>query len=63
MLIKLHVDEEIYKEAQNTLQNLIWKKKKMYFEEKVKENTKSLKKKKLENLKAIRSAGQKINLY
>ena len=46
MLIKLHVDEEIYKEAQNTLQNLIWKKKKMYFEEKVKENTKSLKKKK-----------------
>ena len=34
----------------------------MYFEEKVKENTKSLKKKR-ENLKTIRSAGQKINLY
>ena len=44
MLIKLHVDEEIYKEAQNTLQNLIWKKKKRYFEEKLKENTKNLKK-------------------
>ena len=32
-LTKLHVDEEIYKEAQNIVQNLIWKKKKPYFEE------------------------------
>ena len=36
---KLHVDEEIYKEVQNTVQNLIRKKKKAYFEEKLKENT------------------------
>ena len=28
---KLHVDEEIYKEVQNTVQNLIRKKKKAYF--------------------------------
>ena len=35
---KLHVDEEIYKEARNTVQNLIRKKKKAYFEEKIKEN-------------------------
>ena len=36
---KLHVNEEIYKEVQNTVQNLIRKKKKAYFEEKLKENT------------------------
>ena len=40
---KLHVDEEIYKEARNTVQNLIRKKKKAYFEEKLKENTQILK--------------------
>ena len=38
-LKKLHVDEEIYEEAQNIVQNLIRKKKKAYFEEKLKENT------------------------
>ena len=35
----MHVDEEIYKEARNAVQNLIRKKKKSYFEEKLKENT------------------------
>ena len=43
-LTKLYVDEEIYKEAQNVVQNLIQKKKKAYSEEKLKENTKNLKK-------------------
>ena len=38
------VDEEIYKEAQNVVQSLIRKKKKAYFEEKLKENTKNPKK-------------------
>ena len=36
---KLHVDEEICKKTRNTVQNLIQKKKKTYFEEKLKENT------------------------
>ena len=40
----MHVDEEIYKEAPNTVQNLIRKKKKAYFEEKLKENTGNSKK-------------------
>ena len=40
----MHVDEEIYKEAQNTVQNLIGKNKKAYFEEKLKENTANPKK-------------------
>ena len=43
-LTKLHVDEEIYRETQNVVQNLIRKKKKAYFEEKLKENTKNPKK-------------------
>ena len=43
-LTKLHVDEEIYREAGNVVQNLIRKKKKAYFEEKLKENTKNSKK-------------------
>ena len=38
------VDEEIYKEAQNTAQNLVRKKKKAYFEEKLKENAANPKK-------------------
>ena len=42
-LTKLHVDEEIYKEARSVVQNLIRKKKKAYFEEKLNENTKSRK--------------------
>ena len=54
-LTKLHVDEEIYK----VVQNLIRRKKKAYFENKVKENTKNLKKT-LENIKTIRSARQKV---
>ena len=41
---KLHVDEKIYKEARNVVQNLIRKKKKAYFQEKLKENTKNPKK-------------------
>ena len=41
---KLSVDEEIYKEARHTVQNLIRKKKKAYFEEKIKENTANPKK-------------------
>ena len=40
-LIKLRVDEEIYREARNVVQNLIRKKKKAYLEEKLKENTKN----------------------
>ena len=44
-LAKLHVDEEIYKEARNVVQNLIRKKKKKaYFEEKLKENKRHLEK-------------------
>ena len=43
-LTKLRVDEEIYKEARNVVQNLIQKKKKAYFEEKLKQNTKNAKK-------------------
>ena len=42
--IKLHVDEEIYKVARNTVHNLIRKKKKAYFEEKLKESTANPKK-------------------
>ena len=34
----MHVDEEIYNKARNTVENLIRKKKKAYFEEKIKEN-------------------------
>ena len=34
----MRIDEEIYKEVRNTVQNLIRKKKKGYFEEKLKEN-------------------------
>ena len=41
---ELHVDEEIYKEVCNTVRNLIRKKKKAYFEEKIKENTANHKK-------------------
>ena len=44
-LTKLHVDEEIYREARNVVQNLIRKKKKAYFEEKLKESTKNSNKK------------------
>ena len=33
---KLHVDQDLFKEARNTVQSLIWKKKKAYFEEKLK---------------------------
>ena len=36
---KLHVGEEIYKEVRTTFPNLIRKKKKAYFEEKLKEST------------------------
>ena len=35
-LTKLHVDKDLYKEARNAVQNVIWKKKKAYFEEKLK---------------------------
>ena len=41
MMMKL---QEIYKEVQNTVHNFIWKKKKAYFEEKLKENTPNPKK-------------------
>ena len=43
-MTKLHVDEDLYKEARNAVQNLIRKKKKTYFEKKLKANTASLKK-------------------
>ena len=38
-LTKLHVDEDLYRQARNAVQNLIRKKKKAYFEEKLKANT------------------------
>ena len=41
---KLHIDEEVYKEVRNIVQKLIRKKKKAYFEEKLKENLENLKK-------------------
>ena len=36
---KLHVDEDIYREARNAIQNLFRKRQKTYFEEKLKANT------------------------
>ena len=54
-LTKLHVDEDLYKEARNAVQNLIRKKKKAYFEEKLKANTANPKKT-LGNLKRTRTA-------
>ena len=38
------VDKEIYKEMQNVVKNLIWKKKQVYFGEKLKENITNLEK-------------------
>ena len=38
------VDKEIYKEMQNVVKNLIWKKKQVYFGEKLKENIANLEK-------------------
>ena len=38
-MTKLHVDEDLYRETRNAVQNLIQKKKKAYFEEKLKANT------------------------
>ena len=43
-LTKLHVDDDLYREARNAVQNLIRKKKKAYFEEKLKANTANPKK-------------------
>ena len=43
-LTKLHVDEDLHKEARNAVQNLIRKKKEAYFEEKLKANTANPKK-------------------
>ena len=43
-LTKLHVDEDLYKEARNAVQNLIREKKKAYFEEKLKANNANPKK-------------------
>ena len=60
-LTKFHIDEEIYKEARNVVQNLIRIKKKAYFGNKLKENKKS--KKTLENIKTIRFARQKVTFY
>ena len=68
-LTKLSVDEEIYKEARNVVQNLIRKKKKAYFFLKVKETKRKLKEntkkseKTLENIKTIKSARQKVTFY
>ena len=39
-LTKLHVDEEVYNEARNVVQNLIWRKKKAYLEEKLQKTQK-----------------------
>ena len=43
-LTNLHVGEDLYREARNVIQNLIRKKKKAYFEEKLKANTANPKK-------------------
>ena len=43
-LTKLTFDEEIYQEARNVVQKFIRKKKNVYFQEKLKENTKNSKK-------------------
>ena len=43
-MTKLHVDDDLYREARNAVQNLIRKKKKAYFEEKLKANTANPKK-------------------
>ena len=43
-MTKLYVDEDLYREARNAVQNLIRKKKKAYFEEKLKANTENPKK-------------------
>ena len=43
-LTKLHVDEDLYRKAQNAVQNLIRKNKKLYLKEKLKANTASPKK-------------------
>ena len=58
-LTKLHVDEDIYREAQNAIQNLFRKKKKAYFEEKLKAATanpknlwETLKKVDMQNIKS-----------
>ena len=59
---KLHIDEEIYKEVRNTVQNLLRKKKKAYFEEKLKENTANPKKT-LENIRTARSARKKVTFH
>ena len=40
----MHFDEKIFQEVRNTIQNLIRKKKKTYFEEKLKENKANTKK-------------------
>ena len=61
-LTKLHVDKEIYKVARNVIQILIRRKKKAYFENKLKENTKNPQKT-LENIKTIRFARQKVTFY
>ena len=43
-LTKLRVDEDLYRKAQNAVQNLIRKNKKLYLKEKLKANTASPKK-------------------
>ena len=43
-MTKLHADEDINREARNAVQNLFQKKKKTYFEEKLKSNTANPKK-------------------
>ena len=43
-LAKLYLDEDLFREAWNAVQNLIRKKKKPYFEEKLKANTANPKK-------------------
>ena len=58
-LTKLHIDEETYREARNSFQNLIRKKKKAYFEEKLKEKATNPKK----LWKTARSARKKVTLH
>ena len=60
---KLHAEEEILKEAHNTVQNLIEKKIKAYFEEKLKKKTANPKKLWKTLKQEARFAGEKVTLH
>ena len=59
----MHAEEEILKEAHNTVQNLIEKKIKAYFEEKLKKKTANPKKLWKTLKQEARFAGEKVALH